>query len=119
MPSILVVDDHEDIRRLLSVTLGKNNELLEADNAVDALQIIAQKRPKIVLLDVMMPGAMDGLDVLKAIKSDPSLRATRVAMLSARGQGGDVDRAVQDGADAYFIKPFSPLEVVSWVRDNL
>jgi CheY-like chemotaxis protein len=119
MRSVLIVDDHPDIRRLLSVTLGKDRNIVEAHNAIEALEAIQKYRPEVVLLDVMMPGAKDGLDVLDAIKSSPETRSTSVAMISARGQRTDSDDARRRGADAYFIKPFSPLQVVQWVRSRL
>jgi CheY-like chemotaxis protein len=119
MTSVLIVDDHPDIRRLLSVTLGKDRHILEADNAVVALEIIKKYKPQVVLLDVMMPGEMNGLDVLDAIKRNPSTRAISVAMISARGQETDSEEARRRGADAYFIKPFSPMQVVQWVRARL
>jgi CheY-like chemotaxis protein len=116
LPTILVVDDHSDIRRLLAVVLSREFHVLEADNAPHALEAIRKHRPRAVLLDVMMPGDQDGLDVLKVVKSDPELRATLVAMVTARGQTADSEVARQHGADAYFIKPFSPLQVLSWLR---
>lgn len=116
---ILIVDDHADIRRLLSVTLGKNYTILEAEDGVGALQVIQQHHPKIVLLDVMMPGELNGLQVLDAIKINPKTRDILVAMVTARGQTADSDEARKRGADAYFIKPFSPLQVVAWVRSQL
>ena len=119
MSSILVVDDHADIRRLLSVTLGKGHDILEADNGAQALDIIERALPRVVLLDVMMPGDVSGMDVLKAIRNNPALRSTRVAMLTARGQSSDMDAATELGADAYFVKPFSPLKVLHWVQGNL
>jgi CheY-like chemotaxis protein len=75
--------------------------------------------PKGLLLDVMMPGEMDGLQVLDAIKADSQTRETLVAMITARGQAADHDEGRRRGADAYFIKPFSPLQVVSWVRSHV
>ncbi len=119
MTKILIVDDHSDIRRLLAMTLGKGYELLEAEDGATALDIVRRHAPKVVLLDIMMPGAMDGLQVLEKIKGDPLSRGTAVAMITARGQAADGDDARKRGADAYFIKPFSPLEVVAWVRDRL
>jgi CheY-like chemotaxis protein len=119
MPTILIVDDHSDIRRLLSITLGKEYEVLEAEDGVSALEAIRRHHPKAVLLDVMMPGEMDGLQVLDAIKSNPQTKDILVAMVTARGQVADGDDARKRGADAYFIKPFSPLQVVAWVRSKL
>jgi CheY-like chemotaxis protein len=119
MPQILIVDDQPIIRRLLSVTLGKDYEILEAEDGVGALEAIRRHHPKIVLLDVMMPGAMDGLQVLDAIKGNPLTRDILVAMVTARGQAADSDDAHRRGADAYFIKPFSPLQVLVWVQSKL
>jgi CheY-like chemotaxis protein len=119
MSLILIVDDHPVIRRLLSVTLGHDYKVLEAEDGLGALQSIRLHRPKVVLLDVMMPGVMDGLQVLDIIKGDPLTRDILVAMVSARGQAADSENARQRGADAYFIKPFSPHEVLSWVRSML
>ena len=118
MQKILIVDDHSDIRRLLSITLGKEYEILEAEDGVAALELIRRHHPQTVLLDVMMPGELDGLQVLDAIKADPLIKGTLVAMVTARGQVADGDDARRRGADAYFIKPFSPLQVVAWVRGH-
>lgn len=119
MHYILIVDDHADIRRLLSITLGKQYEIVEADNGTAALYAIRKYHPVAVLLDVMMPGEIDGLQVLDAIKSNIKTKDILVAMLTARGQQADRDEANRRGADAYFIKPFSPLQVVTWLRERL
>ncbi len=119
MNYILIVDDHADIRRLLSITLGKQYEIVEADNGTAALYAIRKYHPVAVLLDVMMPGEIDGLQVLDAVKSNVKTKDILVAMLTARGQQADRDEANRRGADAYFIKPFSPLQVVTWLRERL
>ncbi len=119
MHTIVVVDDHADIRRLLSVTLGKQYQIIEADSAASALDAIKNHSPQIVLLDVMMPGGADGLEVLSTLKSNPATRHIKVAMVSARGQTSDANAATDRGADAYFIKPFSPLQIANWVRNQL
>lgn len=118
MRKILIVDDHSDIRRLLTITLGREYEILEAEDGSSALEKVRHHQPDLVLLDVMMPGELDGLQVLDAIKSDPRTKNTVVAMVTARGQVADGDEARRRGADAYFVKPFSPLQVVSWVREQ-
>jgi CheY-like chemotaxis protein len=115
---VLVVDDHPLFRRLLSITLGKEYEILEAEDGASALALIRSQRPEIVLLDVMMPGELDGLQVLDAIKLDPNIKDTLVAMVTGRGQVADGEEARKRGADAYFIKPFSPFQVIEWVRGH-
>ncbi|MFA6121661.1 MAG: response regulator [Sideroxydans sp.] len=119
MKKILLVDDHSDIRRLVRITLGKGFEVLEAEDGVTALNVIRQMRPHLVVLDVMMPGEMDGLKVLDIIKGDPELKSTKVIMVTARGQAQDHDDGMKRGADAYFIKPFSPLQLVSFIKEKL
>lgn len=119
MKCILVVDDHVDIRRLLSVSLGVQYEVIEADSGTAALYAIEKYHPAAVLLDVMMPGEMDGLQVLDAIKSNPNTNGIPVAIVTARGQQVDSEDARRRGADAYFIKPFSPLQVVAWIQGHI
>ena len=119
MKKILLVDDHPDIRRLLSITLGGDYKIIEANNGASAIEAVQSQRPAAVLLDIMMPGEIDGLQVLDAIKSDPELKGTLVGMVTARGQSADYQTGLDRGADAYFIKPFSPLQVINWLRENL
>ena len=119
MAKVLLVDDHSDIRRLVRITLGKAFEVLEAEDGATALEIVRRQKPDLVVLDVMMPGELDGLQVLDAIKADASLAATRVIMVTARGQAQDYEYGMQHGADAYFIKPFSPLQLVASIKEIL
>jgi len=119
MSYILIVDDHADIRRLLSISLRKEFPVKEAEDGVSAIDTLRHEHPKIVLLDVMMPGEMNGLQVLDSIKADPKTRDILVAIISARAQSTDHDEARRRGADAYFVKPFSPLQVVAWVRSHM
>ncbi|MES2878046.1 MAG: response regulator [Pseudomonadota bacterium] len=119
MKTILVVDDHVDIRRLFSITLGKEFNILEAEDGDSALEAVRHHHPQLVFLDVMMPGKMNGLQVLDSIKGNPLTQDILVAMVTARGQAADSDDACQRGADAYFIKPFSPLQVLAWTRSKL
>ena len=116
---VLIADDQADIRRLLSVTLSKEYALLEAKDGASALDAVRRFNPRVLLLDIMMPGEMDGLQVLQAIKADPLTRDTLVVVITARGQASDSQKALQLGADAYFVKPFSPLQVLAWIRSHL
>ena len=118
MKKILLVDDHSDIRRMIRISLGKTFDVLEAEDGITALEIVRRTNPDLVVLDVMMPGQLDGLQLLDVIKSDPKLMHTRVVMVTARGQASDYELGMARGADAYFIKPFSPLELVAAIKDR-
>jgi CheY-like chemotaxis protein len=109
---ILIVDDQRDIRRLVKLALAPDYVLLEAENGADALEVVRREVPDLVVLDIMMPGSIDGLGVLDAIRLDPELKDIKVVLISARGQARDYAVGVQHGADAYFIKPFSPIDLV-------
>ena len=80
--------------------------------------MIRAERPRLVLLDAMMPG-MTGFDVCEAVRADEDLRDTRILMLTAKGRESDVARGLGAGADAYVTKPFSTRDLVAKVRDML
>lgn len=119
MHKVLIVDDQVDIRRMMMIALSGDFELLEAGDGVTALQMVREHRPDVVLLDVMMPGEMDGLQVLQAIRNDPQLKATRVIMVSAKGQVSDYELGMQMGANAYFVKPFSLLQLLNAINEQI
>lgn len=113
----LIVDDQPDIRKLILMTMESEDfQLHEADNGVDALRLAQNLRPAVVLLDVMMPGGLDGYQVCEKIKTDEVLRhMTKVILLTARGQRTDIERGQAAGCDAYLVKPFSPIELLDTV----
>lgn len=119
MHKVLVVDDQVDIRRMIMIALSGDFDLLEAEDGVTALQMVRQHRPDVVLLDVMMPGEMDGLQVLQAIRADDEIKPTRVIMVSAKGQVSDYELGMQLGANAYFVKPFSPLQLFDAINEQI
>lgn len=114
---ILIVEDHADIRRLIRMTLEfEDHEIHEAPNADEGLLAVQRLRPDLLLLDVMMPGTMDGLDLCRRVKTDPSLGAPAVILLTARGQSQDIEAGMKAGADAYLLKPFSPLKLIETIN---
>lgn len=119
MRKVLIVDDQADIRRMMIIALSGDFDLLEAEDGVAALAMIRQHRPDVVLLDVMMPGEMDGLQVLAAVRNDEQLKHTRVIMVSAKGQVSDYELGMQAGANAYFVKPFSPLQLLEAIDEQI
>lgn len=110
---VLIVEDQADIRELVRVTLEfEPYELQEAADGPSALEIAHRFKPDLVLLDVMMPGGMDGYEVCKRLKASPELRRTKVIMLTAKGQKSDLAAGKAAGADEYLVKPFSPLDLM-------
>ncbi|MGI8926922.1 MAG: response regulator [Tepidiformaceae bacterium] len=112
-PKILVVDDEDNIRDLLSLYLEKEGFTVEAAaNGRDAIARFQQNQPALVILDVMMPG-MDGFEVCRELRREHSVP---ILMLTARNE--DVDKIVglELGADDYMTKPFNPREMVARVK---
>lgn len=113
---LLIVDDDRNLRKLLAATFrGGKYEVHETDNGADAFRLALELRPAVVLLDVMLPGGMDGLEVCRRIRAEAGLNGTKVVLLTALGQQDDRRRGELAGADAYVVKPFSPLQLIDLV----
>ena len=116
---VLVADDEPSMRLLVHTTIESNEyAVAEAADGDEAWAFIQQHKPQLVLLDIQMPGR-SGLEILAAIRSDPSLSGTRVILLSAKALVADVEAGMAAGADFYLTKPFSPLELLNRVADAL
>lgn len=114
---ILIVEDQPDICKLIRMTLEFGDfEIHETHDGESGLNMARAIRPTIMLLDVMMPGLLDGYQVCSRIKQDSELRSIQVVMLTARGQASDMAAGEAAGADAYLVKPFSPLELIDRVE---
>ena len=114
MKKVLIVDDEENTRRLVSVALNRDYEVLQARDGIEALDVIRRDRPVLVLLDIQMPG-LDGIEVCRQIRSDDELRGTVVVMLTAQAQADAQRRATAAGADTFLTKPFSPMQLLEIV----
>ena len=110
--TILIVEDHAELRRMIVLTLRRQYGIVEASDAAQALAALAHQPFHAMILDVMMPGEMDGFQLCDHVKRSPSLRGTHVILVTARGQEHDIAFGRAMGADAYFVKPFSPLALV-------
>ncbi len=118
-PRILIVDDEDDVVGLLQLVFETNGfEARTASNGKAAVASAYEDPPDVIVLDVMMP-EMDGWQVLKILKGDDRTQHIPVVMLSARAERRDKMIGLQEGAEAYIAKPFSPSEVVQEVRDLL
>ena len=112
---VLLADDDPALRRLIGATLGSDDfDLLQAIDGEEALRVARGEHPALVLLDVNMP-RLDGFEVCRQLKSDPATADIKVVMLTARAADVDRVRAREAGADEYFIKPFSPVQLLNKV----
>ena len=112
---VLLADDDPNLLRLISTTLGTGDfDLLQALDGQEALEVAQRERPDLILLDINMP-LLDGFQVCEQLKQDPQTAAIKVVMLSARGSDADRARGRACGADDYFVKPFSPIQLLNKV----
>jgi len=122
MPTVLIVDDEQHIRLLIEQTLeeleDEGVQLLTAADGEEALEVVGIHRPELVFLDVMMP-KKNGFEVCTAIKQDLGLTATKVVLLTAKGQAVDREAGMAAGADRYVTKPFDPDELLAMARELL
>jgi len=113
---VLIADDEPHILRSLGFVLARAGyEILEARTGREALEIVEQRRPALVFLDIMMP-ELDGYEVCRQIKSSPELASTYVIMLTAKGLEDDRRDGLEAGADEYMTKPFSPSRAIERVE---
>ncbi len=114
---VVLVDDEPNIRETVAFILeAEGVEVETGSDGVEGLEAVRRCRPKLVLLDVMMP-RMDGYEVCRAIRQDPELAGTFVMILTARGQKSDEEKALEVGADLYMSKPFDDEVVLQVIRD--
>ena len=117
---ILIVDDQEKIRFLVATTLSfGEHEILEAGDAREAIEIVRREQPDLIIMDIMMPGDIDGLQATRMLKSDPKTRRCPILILTAKGWESDRLKGLEAGADDYFAKPFRPMDLMKKVDEIL
>lgn len=113
---ILVVDDEDHIVELISYNLMNSGyKVITANNGIDAVKLAKEEKPKLMLLDLMIPG-LDGYDVCKSIRSDNETKDISVIMLTAKGEELDKILGLELGADDYMTKPFSIRELLARIK---
>jgi two-component system, OmpR family, phosphate regulon response regulator PhoB len=119
IPTVLLVEDEPAQREVLAYNLqAEGFRVVQADNGEDALLLVAEESPDIIILDWMMP-RLSGIEVCRRLKTAPESRAIPIIMLSARSEEVDRIRGLETGADDYVIKPYSVLELMSRARVQL
>ncbi len=117
--TVLIADDEPSVRMLVQATIDADGyNVIEATDGNEAWSLIQEHRPSLVLLDVRMPGRT-GLEILRAIKAEPNLVATKVILLTASAQESEINAGLVAGADFYLTKPFSPRDLLSKVDEAL
>lgn len=112
MAQVLIVEDEPDVLLLLENRVRAAGHVVEsATDGETAIEILAEHRPAVIVLDWMMP-RVSGLEVLERLRADDPDHAVKVLMLTAKSQQTDIDRAYAAGADDYIVKPFSSRDLI-------
>lgn len=113
--TIMVVDDHPDMVTVMKTVLeAKGYEVISASSGVEFFERLAEKKPDLILLDVMMP-QMNGLEALKRLRSDSETASIPVMLVTAKVQYQDVLTGYRQGADYYLTKPFTSTQLLNGI----
>jgi two-component system, OmpR family, alkaline phosphatase synthesis response regulator PhoP len=119
MAKVLVIEDDEHIWKLIEYRLKKEKyDLIWASDGLKALEILETIKPDLIISDIMVP-YMDGIQILKKIKTDNELKDIPVIMLTSKAQEKDIVKGLELGAQDYMSKPFSPSELILRVNKAL
>ena len=116
---ILLIDDETMITKTLQKLLKKEGyDVSSAANGEEALTKARESKPNLMFLDVMMP-KKNGYEVCRELKSDAGMSDIYIIILSAKGQEADKEKALSSGANEFMTKPFSPVAIISRVKELL
>jgi CheY-like chemotaxis protein len=119
MARILVVEDEQDNRALLRLTLELHeHEVIEAATGEDGLVRAAESRPDLILMDISLPGVIDGLEATRRLRADPTFASVPILALTALVMQSDRSNALEAGFDDYMTKPIADLEEILLVVER-
>lgn len=119
MAKVLIIEDDEHIWKIIEYRLKKEkHDLVWASDGLQALEILETIKPDLIISDIMIP-YMDGIQILKKIKTDDELKDIPIIMLTSKAQEKDITKALELGAQDYITKPFSPSELILRVNKAL
>ena len=120
MKKILIVDDDVGIRELVDTTLRSDDyQIFQAESGEQAIELAREEKPDLIIMDIMMPGDIDGFEATRIIKSDPETKSSAIIILSGKAEEAEKEKGFAAGADDYFTKPFSPLALIKKVEEAL
>ena len=113
MAAILLVDDNREIRELLSATLSfHSHTVLHAERGDEAIKTARAERPDLIIMDVEMPGDVDGVEATRVVKNTPETQHCAIIVVSGTRHTDKLEACLEAGASACLTKPFSPLELI-------
>jgi CheY-like chemotaxis protein len=113
---ILLCDDQDAIRRMIEALVGASgHEVVGVGTGAEAIELALKDRFDVLLLDLMLPGTMDGFEVCERLRADPSTSDLPILVISALDDKESRQRAEKLGATAYYAKPFRPLELLEHI----
>jgi len=116
---ILIVDDEPNVVVPIQFLMEQHGyRVMTAERGEDALDLIYQYKPDLVILDIMLPG-IDGYEVCEIVRLNPNYRNVKIIFLTAKGREEEIAKGLALGADAYITKPFSNIELVVTVKEIL
>ncbi len=120
MKKILIADDRAEVRELVEITLrAEDYQILQAKNGQQSIDVTRKEKPDLIIMDIMMPGEIDGIEATRILKNDPVTKGSIIIMLTSKGQKEDIKKGYEAGAEDYFVKPFSPLDLIKKVEEVL
>lgn len=115
--TVVVADDEVDIRELVEMLLTDEGfRVVAVADGAAAVEATRRELPAVLLLDVMMPGGMDGLEAVRLLRADPTTADVPIALLTARARDSHIEEGLAVGADEYLVKPFDPATFISRVH---
>lgn len=120
MNSILIIEDEYDLKEALRIRLEREGfKVYSAGNAEKGLELAAEVKPSLVIMDIVLPGQMDGIEATYKVKHDDLLKNTPVVILTVKAAEEDRRHGLKGGADAYMTKPFDHEEVIATIKSLL
>lgn len=114
---VMVVDDNDDVRRLLRKVLeAAGHDVIDATGGREALKLLQDVEPDLILMDVRLPGGMDGMEATASLKEDPRLKRVPVVALTASVTASDRQQAIASGCSGFISKPVDVTAIPELVR---